>query len=199
MTHVRWRRAMDTTARADVLRREVVLRGGAKDRGTPNPATPGDYRASVKRLVRDGVDVPLARLFVDSARSSPSFDWQAKRTYSFIMSAPPKFAASGQSSARHHLAPSGAGAPMPARATRPRWHPKRAPTEAAVGPEPALRGRAVSAPFCIGGSRSPRRTPFAVPPHRPHRRARRVLLPHPPGRERSRRRLRGRRPGSPSW
>ena len=41
----------------------------------PLPASPSwksDYAASVRRLVRDGVDVPLANLFVQAARSGPS-------------------------------------------------------------------------------------------------------------------------------
>ncbi len=41
----------------------------------PLPADPvwkRDYAASVRRLVRDGVDVPLARLFVDAAHVIPS-------------------------------------------------------------------------------------------------------------------------------
>jgi hypothetical protein len=37
-----------------------------------DPLWKRDYGASVKRLVRDGVDVPLARLFVDSARPMPT-------------------------------------------------------------------------------------------------------------------------------
>jgi superfamily II DNA or RNA helicase len=37
-----------------------------------DPLWKRDYGASVKRLVRDGVDVPLASLFVDSARQTPS-------------------------------------------------------------------------------------------------------------------------------
>ena len=41
----------------------------------PLPASPSwksDYAASVRRLVRDGIDVPLANLFVQAARSGPS-------------------------------------------------------------------------------------------------------------------------------
>jgi superfamily II DNA or RNA helicase len=37
-----------------------------------DPLWKHDYGASVKRLVRDGVDVPLASLFVDSARPKPT-------------------------------------------------------------------------------------------------------------------------------
>ena len=37
-----------------------------------DPLWKRDYSASVKRLVRDGVDVPLARLFVDSALPIPA-------------------------------------------------------------------------------------------------------------------------------
>jgi hypothetical protein len=37
-----------------------------------DPLWKRDYGASVRRLVRDGVDVPLASLFVDSARQMPS-------------------------------------------------------------------------------------------------------------------------------
>jgi hypothetical protein len=37
-----------------------------------DPLWKRDYGASVKRLVRDGVDVPLASLFVDSARPLPT-------------------------------------------------------------------------------------------------------------------------------
>ena len=37
-----------------------------------DPLWKRDYAASVRRLVRDGVDVPLASLFVDSARQMPS-------------------------------------------------------------------------------------------------------------------------------
>ncbi len=37
-----------------------------------DPLWKRDYGASVKRLVRDGVDVPLASLFVDSARPMPT-------------------------------------------------------------------------------------------------------------------------------
>jgi superfamily II DNA or RNA helicase len=37
-----------------------------------DPPWKRDYGASVRRLVRDGVDIPLASLFVDSARQMPS-------------------------------------------------------------------------------------------------------------------------------
>jgi very-short-patch-repair endonuclease len=37
-----------------------------------DPKWKSDYAASVRRLVRDGVDKPLATLFVDAARSVPS-------------------------------------------------------------------------------------------------------------------------------
>ena len=37
-----------------------------------DPAWKHDYSASVRRLVRDGVDVPLAELFVQAARPTPS-------------------------------------------------------------------------------------------------------------------------------
>ena len=54
----------------------VVLPAGAlpgwpADVALPaDPTWKGNYAASVRRLVRDGVDVPLARMFVDAAGAS---------------------------------------------------------------------------------------------------------------------------------
>lgn len=47
-----------------------------------DPLWKHDYSASVKRLVRDGVDVPLASLFVDSARPMPTEAEGAERARS---------------------------------------------------------------------------------------------------------------------
>ena len=43
-----------------------------------DPAWKQDYAGSVRRLVRDGVDVPLARLFVDAAHPTKLGEQQAR-------------------------------------------------------------------------------------------------------------------------
>jgi superfamily II DNA or RNA helicase/very-short-patch-repair endonuclease len=53
----------------------------------PLPIDPGwkkDYAASVRRLIQDGVDVPLANLFVETTRPSPSNDRARSASEAFL-------------------------------------------------------------------------------------------------------------------
>jgi very-short-patch-repair endonuclease len=52
--------------------RSDALSRNATSTSTKDPVWKRDYAASVRRLVRDGVDTPLANLFVTAARPVPS-------------------------------------------------------------------------------------------------------------------------------
>ena len=69
----RWARPPDR--RCAVLQdpsRSDALSRNATSTSTKDPVWKRDYAASVRRLVRDGVDTPLANLFVTAARPVPS-------------------------------------------------------------------------------------------------------------------------------